>query len=495
MKNILLPILVLLLCASANSQAIDHKVLILPPKAGESRYYYVPFDVPANTHSLSVSYQYDKKDGANVLDLGVFDSLNCGTENDIRGFRGWSGGRRDTVFISRETASNGYLPGNLPAGKWRVILGLYKIEAGGVNVTVTVRLNEIDDAANAARNTENAITFSFPKHVRTAPPKFGGLTWFRGDLHTHTFHSDGHWTLRSILDYTLANNLDFIGVTEHNTLSHHVELESLRSSYPEILVLAGEEITTYGGHINVWGLPVGMLIDFRVTPGNLQRLAKVLEPARELNLPLSINHPTALCGGCSWTYSDDWTGMDSVEIWNGGWDLQEEAALKKWDDLLVKGSRITAIGSSDSHRPPSEPYNPVRDPSIGSPTTFIGTRTLSQKEILRSIVARRVFITDRADRTISMTAGKAVIGDEAVVREGEGLKFSITARKFPIGSKVRLVSNGLTLDEFKIASEEFATQPELVFSKNTYVRMEVRDEANRMLAMSNPIFIVAMASQ
>lgn len=59
----------------------------------------------------------------------------------------------------------------------------------------------------------------------------------------------------------------------------------------------------------------------------------------------------ALLGGCDWSYGD-WTRMDSAEIWNGAWDAQDEAALKKWDEFLRQGERITAIGSSDTHNPP-----------------------------------------------------------------------------------------------------------------------------------------------
>lgn len=489
MKHFILPALFLFLFAPAKAQPAIHEVVIFPPKPGETRYYYVPFDVPKTTQSLTVKYSYDKKGGANVLDMGLFDSLNSGARNGVTGFRGWSGGRRETVFISRATASNGYLHGDIPGGKWQVILGLYKIVPEGVKVTVTISLNEIDAAALTEKNTENMKTFNFPKFARTAPPKSNGFTWFRGDLHTHTFHSDGNWTLRSILDYSLTNNLDFVAITEHNTTSHHHELEELRKSFPKLLVLTGEEITTYGGHINVWGLPKGKLIDFRVTPGNAAQLDDALKPVREMRIPASINHPTAICGGCSWTYGDDWAGMDSVEIWNGNWDGQEEAALKKWDTLLVAGRRITAIGSSDSHSPPSEQNNYGTNLSIGGPTTFIGANKLNQKEILSAIFSRRVFITNQPDRTISLSARKVTIGGEATVPQGKKIAFTITAENFPEGSKLKLISDGKLLGDHIVNSKTFSLSPEFEFAANTYFRIEIRDISNKMLAMSNPIFI------
>jgi hypothetical protein len=82
----------------AQAQTFEKTVLIAQPKENESRYFYVPFDVPKNAKSLTVSYEYDKKGGTNVLDLGVFDSRFDGTEMNIKGFRGWSGA--EAQFLS-----------------------------------------------------------------------------------------------------------------------------------------------------------------------------------------------------------------------------------------------------------------------------------------------------------------------------------------------------------------------------------------------------------
>ncbi len=118
----------------AQAQTFEKKVSVSSLKEGASRYFYVPFEVPKKARSLTVYYEYDRKNGANVLDLGVFDAGFDSTENNIKGFRGWSGGRRNTIFISEDSASNGYIAGKIPAGNWRVILGLYKVAPEGVEV-------------------------------------------------------------------------------------------------------------------------------------------------------------------------------------------------------------------------------------------------------------------------------------------------------------------------------------------------------------------------
>ena len=306
----------LFISLSIQAQTFEKTITVSQLQEKDGRYFYVPFDVPRNAKSLTISYEYDKKGGANVLDLGVFDARFDSAEKNITGFRGWSGGRRNTIFISETEATNGYIAGKIPDGIWRVILGLYKVAPEGVEVKITVRFNEIDAAARQQLTDEKAKTFAFPKNQRIAPAVANGYTWFRGDLHAHTFHSDGNWTIKSLLDFAENNNLDFLSITEHNTFAHHAELDALAGNYENLLVLRGEEVTTYGGHFNVWGLPTGELIDFRVAPKDAARLQTIVDGVHRLGLIASLNHPTALCGGCDWSYGD-WAKMDAVEIWNG----------------------------------------------------------------------------------------------------------------------------------------------------------------------------------
>ena len=101
---------------------------------------YIPFDVPAHAVKISVTYQYDRANGANTIDIGLFDARSTGSDTDPRGFRGWSGGRRSEFFVSRDEATPGYLRGAMPAGKWRIILGLYRIAPAGVDVSLKVEV-------------------------------------------------------------------------------------------------------------------------------------------------------------------------------------------------------------------------------------------------------------------------------------------------------------------------------------------------------------------
>lgn len=473
--------------------AVFEKTIAIPTlKENSSRYFYVDFEVPANTKSLSVFYQYDKKNGANVLDLGVFDAGFDGSETSVKGFRGWSGGRRNTIFIAENSASNGYIAGKIPAGKWRVVLGLYKVAPEGVQVSVKVKFNEIDTTAEAELKSEKAKIFDFSKTQRIAPDTVNGYKWFRGDLHAHTFYSDGNWTVRGLLDSAENNNLDFIGITDHNTFAHHFEIDALTPNYKNLLVLRGEEVTTYGGHFNVWGLPKNEMIDFRVAPADASRLLSIVETVRKLKLIASINHPTAVCGGCDWSYGD-WSKMDSVEIWNGAWDFQDENALKKWDDSLQNGERITAIGSSDTHTPPSDSNNYATNLAVGMPTIQVGLKKLTQTELLTAIKNGRVWIGDKPvgySLEFSAFDGKKQfnLGETAQVSSSK-IRFEIKAQNFPAGANISLISNGKTLKTDKLENREYALDKTFSIEKDSYFRVEIRSAEGAMLALTNPLYI------
>src|SRR6266542_4611204 len=123
---------------SSPALAVERHVHIDPPGANDSRYAYVPFDVGPHAVRISISYQYDRANGANTIDIGLFDARSTGSDTDPRGFRGWSGGSRSECFISSNEATPGYVPGALRAGTWRIILGLYRVAPTGVDVTFKI---------------------------------------------------------------------------------------------------------------------------------------------------------------------------------------------------------------------------------------------------------------------------------------------------------------------------------------------------------------------
>jgi hypothetical protein len=480
------------------SPTVERRIHINPPGPIDSRYAYVPFEVPRQAVRIKVSYQYDRANGSNTIDVGLFDARFSGKDTDPRGFRGWSGGRRSEFFVSRAEATPGYLRGDLPAGTWRIIFGLYRVAPGGVDISVKVEVETRDTVRASTATDPPPITPSIipvGSGSMLKRPSTGqkvaanGARWWLGDLHMHTVHSDGNWTIGELISRAQNNGLNFIVITDHNTASHHEEIDRLSKLLLQPLVLRGEEITTYGGHTNAWGLPFGTWMDFRTRPGDSSRMSAIAGKAHRAGALISINHPFAACGGCSWTYDAAASDFDAIEVWNGPWDLADESALKMWDKILQSGRRITAVASSDSHRP---------DTPIGKPSTHVASKVLSQAALLTAIRAGHAYLSEgAAGGALSFEAelidgkrrARSIIGDEIHLNGPGKVRFLITTETTPDGAVVSLISNGQVTQSFPARTDGKPQVVEIDCQRDSYFRLEVRDGKNAMLALTNPIYV------
>jgi predicted metal-dependent phosphoesterase TrpH len=463
---------------------LERRIHLIPPGTNESRYVYVPFDVPPHTVR-------------NTIDIGLFDARSTGSDTDPNGFRGWSGGRRSEFFVSRSEATPGYLPGELPAGKWRIILGLYQVAPAGVDVSykieietdasqsADVRLTSGSSVRSSSSSISAADTTTVRPSVESRKDFPRSARWWSGDLHMHTVHSDGEWTIAELISSARSAGLDFIVITDHNTSSHHSEIDRLGQGLQQPLVLRGEEITTYGGHTNALGLPSGLWIDFRSRPGDTTRISSIAAQAHRSGALISINHPFAPCGGCAWSYDATARDFDAIEVWNGTWDRADEQALAMWDQILQSGRHITAIASSDSHR--------VVNP-IGQPTTNVSATKLSQGELLDAIRRGRVYLSTEVNKPVvnveaatGNERGRRVrIGDEIHLAAPRAIRFLITTEHVAPDATISLISNGQVVRRF-LAKTDGPISIEC--RQDAYFRVEVRDKVNGMLALTNPIYV------
>jgi len=182
-----------------------------------SPWHYLPVEVPPETGALRVELDYDRADGA-VLDLGCFGP---------GGFRGWSGGARESFVIARDAATPGYLPGELEAGTWQVVIGVHRVPPDGVGYRLTAQTARA--AASLRPSRDSTLAPLAPPAPADRPqrrvlPARPGRRWLAGDLHTHTVHSDGKLTVPELAVLAAGRGLDFLAVTDHNTISHHAEL-------------------------------------------------------------------------------------------------------------------------------------------------------------------------------------------------------------------------------------------------------------------------------
>jgi len=437
-----------------------------------ARYMYVPFDVPRDTSRIGVSFRYDRADGANVIDLGLFEPgpLTLGTT----AFRGWSGGARDGISVGIDQASPGYWPGPLPDGQWRVALGLYKVASAGVDVTLTIETSRDPVTASPLK-----LAARQPEPIRT------GARWYSGVLHTHTVHSDGELTPQQLADKAVGEKLDFIAITDHNNTTH--QLAPIDA--PGLLVIPGEEVTTPGGHFNVWGLDGARAhVDFRILPGT-PGISDVMRTATARGALVSINHPVADCLACSWTHQVPDT-VSAIEIANGT-AVARQQAMTMWDVLLRGERRITAVGESDWHR---------GNVPLSVPSVRVFAPELSTRAILAAIRARRVIVMADGSTpppTVVARAGgqQARIGDDLQIRPGEPFTVAVDAAAAQYrGGRVAFVWNGEA-----IASEPVPESGHVEFERfghaDGYLRLHVFKADGTPLAITNPIFVTMTPSR
>src|SRR5580658_1211361 len=386
----------------------------------ESLWHYLPVEVPPGCSALRVDLAFD---GAGAgLDLGCFGPA---------GFRGWSGGARRSFTITAESATPGYLPGELEPGLWQVVLGLHRIPAAGLAYELTAQTS---DTARPDPGPVDSAGSQPPLTDRPRPrelPSADGMRWLAGDLHSHTVHSDGVLTVPELARFAASRGLDFLAITDHNTTSHHRELPDADAAW-DIVLFPGEEVTTEQGHANAFGdLP---WVDFREPPDAW--LART-EQAGGL---LSISHPYG--GQVSWT-APMTRRPPLIEVWHWSWlDLRWTAPLSWW---LAWYPDAIAVGGSDWHRPGS-------DAPPGSPTTWVQSYAADPAAVLDGVGAGRVAISaDRNGPVLLRVDGELVAcdADGAILVAQDGPKRRVSGDLARLGSAPgyhRIVDpNGATL--------------------------------------------------
>jgi hypothetical protein len=427
----------------------------------EMTYRHLPFGVPAGIRQLHLSIEYNARIGSsptlrggNTLDIGLFDAR--GAESGGDGFRGWSGSEKTEITIGRDWATPPYRAGAPQAGEWRLLLGAYKVAPEGLDYRAEIWFDP-----GLEPEPVDAVSIADTAVESRVPALEAG--WVRGDLHCHSTHSDGDSPPEVLLAKAKSLGFDFLGITDHNAPPF-----SGQAPADGPLLIPGTEVTTYGGHCNVWG--GSRWYDFREP--TREAMAREMALARQTAGLVSVNHPRPM--GPDWEYGLD-LPFQTLEVWNGPWMAFNAISLVVWDDLLQEGRRVPAIGGSDTHQLKGANDGFLPRPKLGEPTVWVKPDgPLTIESVLDGLQQGRIFLSESPD-------GPQLILD----RNGpDALRLHMGGAK---GDTLMLIGGSGLLDSHVIDRDDWS----MIFPfpvGEPYVRAQIVDQALNMKALSNPIW-------
>ena len=487
--------LTLAACVQQPERAANAPPLVLTgqiTRDDHQTYREIPFTVPPGTKNITLDFAYTGKEDRTVIDIGV---------RDPQGQRGWSGGNKNHIEIGSQAATPSYRPGPIQPGEWKLVLGIPNIREGQTaSYTATVNFSRASDRPAASLGVRKAAT----------TPDADASKWRRGDFHTHTAHSDGSCgpegergpcpTLSTFIAARDAN-LDFVAVTDHNTITQLTDIRILQPLFPAPLLIPGTEITTFNGHANVIG-NTGFL-DFQLGSPRLPALAKLFDQVEAQGAFISVNHPSLpsgeACMGCGWTVKDtDWSRVTAIEVINGA-SMRTSGpegafnGIAFWEARLRQGHRITAIAGSDNHD--ATDTTGAKQSPVGTPATVVYAEDLSTQAIIAGVKSGRVFVDAGApagatfDMTARAAGAEARMGGELRLATRERAAVSIDLGSFPPGARTQPISHNLLVtpglapgDAFEISLQEDVA--------SGWFRVNIRDAAGKLLLLGNPIYLV-----
>ena len=159
----------------------------------------------------------------------------------------------------------------------------------------------------------------------------------RVDLHIHTNYSpDATTPPKIIVDQLYAHPfIKAIAITDHNTLEGYYKVQELASTYQDILIIPGVEVSTIDGDLIVLGVT-----ELPPRPWTVQ---SVIDFAQERNGISIAAHPYREYGLGDLTKNYD---VDAIETLNGASTLQ----ANKLAENLAKTMGLPGVAGSDAHQ-------------------------------------------------------------------------------------------------------------------------------------------------
>lgn len=432
-------------------------------EADHKSHVLLDFQVPPGTGRLAVHVEMSPRRARGAF----FDNMVCLSLWGPAGPRGARHNNPDPDFeIAADRATPGFLPGPIEPGRWQIGLDVFRLLGPD---PVDYRL-DIDFGPVSVGGAGQ------PLARRTRPR---GPGWYRGDLHAHSLHSDGSWDVPDLVSWARTRELDFLALTDHNTISGHAALHALASD--DLLTLGGMEMTTHHGHAVTLGAGWH---EWRSGPSTGLGMADLARAAQVRGALYTIAHPMSPgddqgCTGCRWEFADMRPGpATQVEIWNGGpWSDYNEEGLALFRTWLSAGHRLVATAGSDIHGEEGG-----RGP-IGF--NHVEAEALTEAAILSAVAQGRNYLSSGPRLILTAEAADRPVPMGGLASAGAPLHVHWQTGALPLW--LHVVDAGGRRDSLALPPESRGLA-EFPQGFETFVQAELRDGRDGVHAVTNPIF-------
>jgi hypothetical protein len=490
--------------APAHAQARPVRTVTLSGVAfGAGRYLYHPFEVPGGVRRVDVRIA---KQGSAATGLGLFDARGShyATLERPNGFRGIYGEERGEFFVAADAASQAFLPGPMDPGEWTVVVPVFQAPTP-TPYTVTVQMT----------SGRPGRPFVLGADLDTV---LGEPGWYRGDLHAHTPESSDAWSSGTALgprewaEVCRGIGLDFLALTDHNVVSQNLAIADAAGE--DVLLMAGEEMTNwFHGHATVSGMAPGEWFDWRqlpaaaLTPEALAdprtgTIQEFLRAARASGAFVSAAHPFG--ASLAWRFFPDAAvdpaaRTDSVEVWTGAFQPDDQASVNAWDDMNRQGQHLVANGGSDLHG-----VENTMGFAAGTPTTVVHAPALSKRAVVDALRRGRSFITRtpsgvEAYLSASLRGQRQIMGGTVYGDPTDVVDVEVVVRR-AVGMRLVLLRDGAPVGVTRLATDDETVTARVPVGAGGLVRAEVRGESELfpdrplagrmdMEALTNPVWL------
>lgn len=426
----------------------------------------VHFDVPEGVTQINFDFAYSPKHPEghqfpNQISLMVYDPDGPRL--------GISKPRPEGSFINAVQPSPGGMPHPITPGQWTVYVLVYRLLTPNnpvdYQLTITLSTDVIDGQ---------------PRPFDRGKVASRGPGWYRGDLHAHSIHSDGSWDIPELVQFWRDRKVDFMTLSDHDTISGLAEVRSLADDH--LLTLGGIEISTFLGHCVAVG--VHEWFDWRTADGQQIPVPDIADKVIASGALFTIAHPRdsgePWCCGCRWLHEDMMPGNAlAVEIWNGYWGERNEEALRLFYSWLNQGHAIVATSGTDIHRRP-----PENTPGHGA-VNVVYAEDLTETAIVAGIKAGRSYISAGPELLVSARSKSGVEGMLGDTLPVEPADIMINWKDANWGSLLRLIVDGMPYAETPI--DESGELTWTITKTSKWCTVEIREPQTGLWAVTNPI--------